>query len=194
MSPKDKLLKFIDRNQLVTTKEAIALGMNKMALSRLVEKSELYSTERGIYTSSLDWLTDPLKKYLPACSLYPASVISGISALSYYELTDEEERKTWISIPQNQVVKNPRYQVNRLQGLCYSLGIVTHKFGQRVVRIYDIEKSVIDAFKYQQEEVAYKALKNYLKSNHKNLKKLSDYAEKLKRPVSDKIRFYLADE
>lgn len=193
-SPKANLLKFIDKNQFITVSEAKTQGISPMMLSRMVARGELFTTERGVYTTSLDWLTDPLKKYLPACALYPKAVISGISALSYHDLTDEEERKIWINIPIDQVVKNPHYQAIRVRGLSYSLGIKTFTFGKRKVRIYDAEKAVVDAFKYQPEEVAYKALKGYLKRKDKNIRKLCEDAEKLKKPLEDKVRFFLAEE
>lgn len=191
---KDKILKIIDKNLFITTVEARRLGIGAMTLSRMLAKEELFSTERGVYTTTLEWLTDPLKKYLTACTLYPEAVISGISALTYYDLTDEEERKVWITIPVNQVVRNSKYRAVRSQGHCYSLGIQTFKFGKRRVKIYNIEKTVVDAFKYQPEEVAYKALKGYLKRKGKNVSKLCQYAATLGKPLEDKVRFFLAEE
>lgn len=194
MDEKTKVLKFIDKNLFITMAEAKQEGISPMVLSRMVAAEKLYSTERGVYTSSLEWLTDPLKKYLPACTLYTDAIISGISALTHYEITDAEERNIWITIPTSRVVKNPKYRTVRSQGLNYSLGVQTFKFGKRSLRIYDIEKTVIDSYKYQEEEVAYKALKGYLKRKNKNLAKLYDYAEKLGKPLEDQVRFFLADE
>lgn len=191
---KDNILKLIEKNLFITTAEARKHGISPMVLSRMVAKEELFSTERGVYATTLDWLTDPLKKYLSTCALYPEAVISGISALTYYDLTDEEERKVWITIPINQVVRNAKCRALRSQGNCYSLGIQTFKFGKRRVRIYDIEKTVVDAFKYQPEEVAYKALKSYLKRKAKDVNKLCRYAEALGKPLEDKVRFFLAEE
>lgn len=164
-----------------------------MMLSRMVAKGELFAPERGVYTASLEWLTAPLNKYLPACAMYPDAVISGVSALTYYDLTDEEERKIWITVPANQVVKNRHYRAIRSQGIWYSLGINTFSFGKRVVRIYDSEKTVIDAFKYQTEETAYKALKSYLRRKDNDTGKLGDYMRQLKKPLEDKIRFFMTE-
>ena len=194
MGEKNKILKHIEKNIFITAAEARKHGIGPMVLSRMVAKEELFSTERGVYATTLDWLTDPLKKYLAACTLYPEAVISGISALTYYDLTDEEERKIWITIPISQVVRNPKYRALRSQGNCYSLGIQTFKFGKRRVRIYNIEKTVVNALKYQPEEVGYKALKGYLKRKDKDVKKLCRYAEVLGKPLEDKVRFFLAEE
>lgn len=194
MDEKTKILKFIDKNIFITRAEAEKAGISPMTLSRMVAAETLYSTERGVYTNNLEWLADPFKRYLPACTLYTDAIISGISALTHYELTDAEERNVWITIPIHRVVKNPKYRAVRSQGLWYSLGVQKFKFGKRSLRIYDIEKTVIDAYKYQPEEVAYKALKNYLKRKDRNLSKFYDYAEKLGKSLEDQVRFFLADE
>ena len=53
----------------------------------------------GLHAKQVDWLTDPLKKYIVPCTLYPDAVICGVSALTYHDLTDEEERQVWIALP-----------------------------------------------------------------------------------------------
>jgi Predicted transcriptional regulator len=190
----DSLMRFLKENDFITLNEARRLGINPMTLSRLVANEDIFRTDRGVYTHDLAWLTDPLKKYLPACTQIPEAVICGVSALSYYDLTDEEERKTWIAIPVQKKLKDPRYRVIRTRGLGYSLGIEIHKFGKRSVRIYDREKAVVDAFKYLTEETALKALKGYLKLKTKDIHKLSDYGRKLRKPLDDLVRALMAEE
>ena len=62
------------------------------------------------------------------------------------------------------------------------------------MRIYDIEKSVVDAFKYHTEEVALKALKRYLKMKNRNIQKLCDYARRLRKPLDEMVTALQADE
>ncbi len=194
MRTKDKLMKFLDNNIFITVGEAKKIGINAMMLSRLVANEELFRTEHGVYARDLDWLTDPLKKYVAACTLYPKGVICGISALTYHDLTDAEERQIWIALPAPQIIHNPRYRVIRPSGLSYSLGIEKHVFGKRIVRIYDLEKSVVDAFKYCTEEVAFKALKGYLKRKDKNVQKLCDDARRIRKPLDEIVTALLAEE
>ena len=165
-----------------------------MALGRLVAKGELHRVERQVYSTELDWLTDPLKKYMPVCALMPDAVICGISALTYYDLTDAEERKTWIALPQKRRIRNSQFRVVRPSGLSLTLGIKKFYFGKREVRIYDQEKTIVDAFKYLTEEVAFKALKNYLKRKNKNMDKLLDYARSLKKPLDKTVKVILSEE
>ena len=194
MTKMDKLMDFLDKNTFITLKEGRALGINPMMLSRLAAKEEIHRIEHGMYAKELDWLTDPLKKYIVACARYPKAIICGISALAYYDLTDEEERQTWIALPSPQTINNKRYRIIRPSGIAYSLGIQKHTFGKRVVRIYDPEKSVVDALKYLPIDVAHKALRGYLKRRDKDLDKLSRYGRQLRKPLDETIAIFLADQ
>ena len=193
MSKLDKLLNYLDKYSFVTLREGRGLGVSPMTFSRFVAKGELYRIEHGVYTNELDWLTDPLKKYIVACARYPKAVICGISALTYYDLTDEEERQTWIALPSSKTINNNRYRVIRLTGIAYTLGIGKHAFGKRIVRIYDLEKSVVDAFKYLPVDVAHKVLRSYLRMKDRDLDKLTKYAREMRKPLDDIITIFLAD-
>ena len=194
MSASEAISEYLSSNLFITTEEARGLGVNKMALSRLVDDENLFRIGRGVYTDELDWLTDDLKKYIVPCAKYPGAVIAGISALSYHDLTDQEERKTWVAVKKPNMVINPKYKTLRLSGLCYSLGIDKHEFGNRKVLIYDMEKTVVDAFKYFDNEVAFKALKGYLKRKDSNVDKLCDYGKKLRKPLDEYIIAIQAEE
>ena len=194
MTPNDKILKFLEKNDFITLSEAEALGMSKMALSRLVLAGILHKPAKRIYSKKINWLTEPLAQYAPACSLYPDAVICGISALIYYGLTDEFERKIWLAFPREHRVHNRDYRIVSLSGQSYSLGIEKHKIGNRIVKIYDVEKTVVDAFKFLPIDVAHKALRAYLKLKKKNISKLSTYARQLRKPLHETITILLSDE
>lgn len=188
------LIKFLDKHSFATREESAALGVSDMMLSRLVTRGELHRVEAGIYARELAWLTDPLQKYIVACTRYPDAVICGVSALTYYDLTDEEERKTWIALPAPKTIHHPRYRVIRTTGLAYTLGVAKRRFGKRHVRVYDLEKTVVDAFKYLTEEVAFKALKGYFKRKDRNVTRLCDYARRLRKPLDKAVTLLLSDE
>lgn len=190
--PNEKTLrKFIKEHEFITLSEAKELGFNPMALSRYVRKEVLIRPHRGIYTDHLEWLTHPLKKYLPICALEPEAVIAGISALTYYDLTDEEESVVWISLPHKKKKNRANTKVIRPSGVSYSLGLQRIPIKNREVRIYDCEKTVVDAFKYLSEEVALKALKTYLKRKDKDIPKLLKYGNKLRKPLDKTLKAML---
>jgi predicted transcriptional regulator of viral defense system len=195
MSVPPALLSHLKKNTFVTPEEAILMGFNKMMLTRLVKQGHLYRVERQVYTMGLEWLTHPAKKYLAVCALYPDAVISGLSALTYHDLTDQEERKTWVMIPQKKRLFNRRLCIIRPTGTGMNLGVLKIRFGDsREIRVFDKEKAIVDAFKHLSEEVALKALRIYLKSKDKNIEKLLDYGRRLKKPLGETVKVLLSEE
>jgi hypothetical protein len=193
-SPRDRLLQYLGRNDFATLKEAQAFGVSKMTLSHMVRAGVLHRPAKRIYTTKTDWLADPLGRYAPACTLYPDAVICGVSALAYYDLTDEEEKKTWLAFPQHHRIVNQEYRLIYPSGPSYTLGVVRHTIGNREVRIYGPEKSVVDAFKYLPIDVAHKAVRAYLKRKDKDLDKLSKFAKQMRKPLDDILTVLLSDE
>ncbi len=194
ISLQQRLFNALKRVDFVTLDEATALGVNKMMLSRLVKSGELLRPARSIYATNLDWLSDPLRRYAPACTLYPGAVICGVSALLFYDLSDEYERSPWLAFPYGECIKSSDYHVTCFRAEAYAAGIESHRVGKRHVRIYDREKSVIDAFKLLPVDVAHKALRGYLKQPHRDLKKLTAYGRQLRKPIDDIVALLLSDE
>ena len=80
-------------------------------------------------------------------------VICLISALSYYDLTDEIPREHWIAIPNSQKVKKmPNVRFVRMRNV--TLGETIIKVGQYRVKIFDRERCIIDVFRYLSKEIA----------------------------------------
>ncbi|MCK5883839.1 MAG: hypothetical protein KAG61_09135, partial [Bacteriovoracaceae bacterium] len=62
--------------------------------------------------------------------------------------------------------------------------------GSETVKIFDIERTILDSFRYLGVEIGVKALKAALKKNGKDkleLKKLQDYAKKLRVKIAPYI-------
>ena len=112
----------------------------------------------------------------------PHGVVCLISALCYYEMTDQIMREYWIAVPNaDRSPKRPYTRIVRMRNT--SLGQITVKIGKSQMKIFDRERTVVDAFRYLSQEIAIKALQAYLKpsSKHKpDLAKLSEYAKSLK--------------
>lgn len=194
MEPKEKLLKLLNRTDFATLDEAADIGVTKITLSRMVAAGTLYRPAKRIYTATTDWLTDSLRKYAPACTLYPDAVVCGVSALLHYELTDEQEHKIWLAFPRKHRIINQEYRVVYLREPSYSLGLLQHRVGKHVVRIYVREKTIVDAFKMLPIDVAHKALRGYLRLKDRDLTKLSRYAKQMHKPLDDIVATLLSDE
>lgn len=109
-------------------------------------------------------------------------VICLISALSYYDLTDEIMREFWIAIPHATTSPSrENTRIIRMRNIFF--GQTTVKIGSRRIKIFDRERTIVDVFRYLDKETALKSLQAYLKVGEKrkpDIDKLLTYAKKLK--------------
>lgn len=119
----------------------------------------------------------------------PHGVVTGISALALYELTEEIPRQHWIAVPNN-TSAGDRTNVKIVRLRNHELGITKINIGDAEVPIYDLERTLVDAFRLLSIEVAIKALKEAFKSGRKqkpNLKRLADYSKTLRVKIAPYI-------
>lgn len=176
---------------LFTAEEAREKGIPSRMLTYFCKKEWIERIGRGIYrvadvTSGIDLHLEDL--VLTASSI-PHGVICLISALYYYDLTDQIMREYWIAIPnKDKSPKRPHTRIIRMRNM--TLGIKTIRIGKCTVKIFDRERSVVDAFRYLSHEVAIKALQSYLKPSmdqKPDLVKLSKYAKTLRTNITPYI-------
>ncbi|MEZ5315629.1 MAG: hypothetical protein R3E91_05430 [Chlamydiales bacterium] len=87
----------------------------------------------------------------------PRGVICLISALCYYDLTDPIMREFWIAVPD--ASKSPQRPKTRIIRMCnIELGQTEIQIGDYSLKIFDRERTVVDAFRYLSQEIAIKAL------------------------------------
>ncbi|MBN1216416.1 MAG: type IV toxin-antitoxin system AbiEi family antitoxin domain-containing protein [Candidatus Lokiarchaeota archaeon] len=179
-----KLKNLLKKTQF-TVKEAEKEGVSRQVLSILCKKGHLERIARGIYRSVNFEFSDEyniiFEELFKNALAIKNGIICLISALSYYDLTDEIPREHWIAIPNSQKVKKmPNVRFVRMRNI--TLGVITIKVGQYKVKIFDRERCIIDAFRYLSKEIAIKAIKAYFESKEieKSISKLSKYAEQLR--------------
>ncbi len=186
MSPKSKyypLLRQLLKKPAFTTAEAMALGIPRHGLAYFEKLGLIERLAKGIYR-------DPsyegeagitLEDLALAAFTTPNAVISLISALDFYSLTDQIPREHWLAIPHSQKVPvRNRLRAVRMRNT--TLGRTTIQFGEYELAIFDRERCIVDSFRYLSPEIAIKALQAYLQAkDHKpDLRKLQEYAKKLR--------------
>ena len=116
--------------------------------------------------------------------VFPNGVITGISALDIYDLTDEIPREHWVAVPHGTAL-SPRPIVRLIHTRNHDIGLSSIKLGDVVVPIYEPERVLIDAFKLTDRETAIKALQEAFKAGKKqmNINKLVDYSKKLRTNI-----------
>ena len=160
------------------------MGIPSRMLAYFCQKGVIERVGRGVYrvieaSSGVDL---DFEELVLTVSSIPRGVVCLISALCYYKLTDQIMREYWIAIPNSdKSPKRPHTRIVRMRNM--TLGLTVVKMGKYKVKIFDRERTIIDAFRYLSDEVAIKALQAYLKfssGSKADLPKLSKYAKALR--------------
>ena len=166
-----------------TASDAVQHGIPRHALAYFVKKGMLERIYTGAYRSpsyvpKVDFEWENLAQ---AAASIPEGVICLISALCYYHLTDQIMREAWIAVPNAFCApKRPHTRIVRMRNT--ELGRSEIQLGEFKVRIFDQERTIVDAFRYLSKEIAIKAIQRYMREEgHKaQLKKLAEYAHALR--------------
>jgi predicted transcriptional regulator of viral defense system len=181
------------KKPLFTTKDAQSQNIPRHALAYYVKAGVLERLYPGAYRSvDYDQQVDfPWEHVAWAAVSIPEGVICLISALCIYDLTDQIMREAWIAIP-NRIYapKRPGTRIIRMRNV--ALGKAEIMLGEYQVKIFDRERTVVDAFRYLSHEIAIKALQRYLRSKDykPDLKKLQEYAKILRVKLTSYILAY----
>lgn len=182
----------LEKKPFFTTKEAIKQGISARMLTYYVKKGKIERITKGVYCSNNYEPKDQNLKWEDlaiAASNIKGGVICLISALVYYELTDEMMKEFWIAVKNdNSKARFPMCRIVRMRNM--NLGIKTIEMAGIKVKVFDIERTLVDAFRLLDFETAMKAMKQYLKGTNgkPNINKLNKYITELRAP---KVREYL---
>lgn len=146
--------------------EALEAGMSRYMLYNLHDKGFIERIARGVYRlADLPSVNDP---DLAAVSMrYPKAVLCLISALSIHEITTEIPRQIFIALPRDTrtpTLNHPPLSIHRFSGAAYSEGIEDRDMDGVGIRVYSVEKTLADCFKYRNKigmDVVLEALKFY---------------------------------
>ena len=180
--PVQKLLK----RTLVSSKDFRGNGHPPGLLRYYEKKGILKRVGRGLYLNiqnppHIDFKWEDL---VFAVLSIPNGVITGISALDIYDLTDEIPREHWIAVPHGASISS-RPIVRIIHTRNHDTGLSSIKMGDVVVPIYEPERVLIDAFRLTDKETAIKALQKAFKAGKRqmNINKLVDYSKKLRTNI-----------
>lgn len=175
---------FFVKKAVFTAAEARKAGIPSRMLSHFCKKGIIERISRGVYTGTqadlkIEFQWEDLA--LIAMSI-PKGVICLVSALCYYDITDLIMREFWIAVPHaSKSPQRPKTRIVRMRNI--ELGQTEIQIGDHSLKIFDRERTVVDAFRYLSQEVAIKALQAYLnlgKDYKPDLNKLVAYAKKLR--------------
>lgn len=127
--------------------------------------------------------------------LVPRGVLCLYSAFHYYGLSTQVPAATCVAIEAKRKVRLPDYPVIDLyywKKENLEFGIVQKEISGYTLLITDLERTVCDAVKYRNKighDVCGEVIDSYLKSEHRNISLLHEYARRLR--VHKTLTFYL---
>ena len=160
--------------------EALAVGLTKSALKKLLVSGAVERTGHGIYQvtdQDDDWLR---------CG-HPASICL-LSALEHYHVTGQIPKQTWVLVPESKRVVANDLRLVRSRNPQWDIGI-------RKLKHYwmtTLERTLIDGLLYKRligSQVALEAIKQAVSQKKVKLGKLYDMAKQMN--VEHRVRPYI---
>ena len=181
---KNKKFNFNKINGYITTKKLLSLGLYNKDIKFLCNNNELIKIKKGLYRKFNFSLKE--QSLVDISQAIPKGVICLLSALSYYNLTTFIPKKINISLPRG-IIKPKQfyqeYQVFYMKENIYNKNIEVIKDGKYSFKIYDIERTICDCFKYRNKigtDILKESFNEYIKLKKRNIPKLLKTAKELK--------------
>jgi predicted transcriptional regulator of viral defense system len=177
-NPKDI---FRSRGGQLRMRDALEAGISRYTLYSLRDKGEIEQVSRGVYRLvELPALSNPdLVTIALRC---PKAVVCLISALHFHEITTQIPHRVSIAIPRKSrppSIDQPPITVYRFSQQSYEAGIEEHRIDGIQVKIYSVEKTLADCFKFREKigmDVTLEALKRYRERKDTKIDLLLEYA------------------
>ncbi len=162
--------------------EAIKRGISRYMLYKLKDKGIIKQISRGVYRlKDLPPISNP---DLVTVSLrFPNSVICLISALAFHGITTQIPHSISVAIPRGSrppSLDYPPVQPHQFSENAYSTGIETLWIDGVPVKIYNMEKTLADCFKFRNKigmDIVLEAFKLYRERKKTDLTKLIKYGK-----------------
>lgn len=196
-SEKEKQIEIFRRHGgTLRAAEAIGYGIHPRDLYRLRDAGKILQLSRGVYR--LAEIETAENSDLAAVSArVPDGVICLISALSFHEITSEIPHEVFLAIRRRKEsprIDFPPTRIFHFSEETISAGVETHAIGGVAVKVFSMEKTVADCFKFRNRiglDVALEGLKMCLAAKGSR-SKILEYArvcrvEKVIRPYLEAI-------
>lgn len=195
----DKAKRLFQRHGgILRTNEALRLGIHPRTLYAMRDVGVLEQLSRGLYRlAELPPLGDP---DLVAVALkVPLGVVCLVSALAYHDLTTQIPHEVYLALLRGAEpprLAHPPVRIFWFTGAAFTEGVEIHKVDDVRVRVYSVEKTLADCFKYRNKiglDTAIEALRRYRTRRSVRFDKLMHYAricrvENIMRPYLEAMQ------
>lgn len=170
-------------------REALDQGLTKYTLQQQIRNGSLIRLTRGVYQMSSEENPGIESQYQAAtlqCG-WPSSVCL-LSALEYYQVTDQISNKIWMLVPNEKRVRSKNLKLIRSRNPQWSIGIRKSK----AYWITTLERTLIECLLYKSligSQLALEAIKKAVYQKKVKLGGLYDIAKKME--VVHRVRSYI---
>jgi len=147
-----------------------------------VDSGEIIRLRKGVYATHEALLSS----VVDIDSIVPDGILCLYSAWAYHQLTTQIPDAFYVAVRSKRRIVlpiDPAIQLVYVSDSILRLGVTTIDNDGIANQIYDLERSVCDAVKYRNKiglDVMSEILNNYLSRENRNIKKLLEYAGKLR--------------
>jgi predicted transcriptional regulator of viral defense system len=176
------------REKPFTLSQAIAAGVSRYVLSKLISEGSVEQLSRGIYRVTASDLSEEEQYCAATLRVGTPSAICLVSALSHYGLTDTIPRKTWIMVEHTKRTTYPELKLLRARTPEWNIGIER----QNGYSITSLERTIVDCLIYRTKigaQIGIEALRQAVNSKKTTLGRVLDMAVRL--GVDHRIRSYV---
>ncbi|MGE3319583.1 MAG: type IV toxin-antitoxin system AbiEi family antitoxin domain-containing protein [Candidatus Berkiella sp.] len=167
---------------IIRTSEAIKQGIHCRTLYALRDSGLITQISRGVYRlAALEPISNP--DLVTIATRAPQAVVCLISALAFHNITTQIPHIVSIAISRDATpprIEVPPISVHRFSGEAFKAGIEEHMIDGVPVKIYSVEKTLADCFKYRNKiglDVCIEALKLYKARKKINVHEIIKYAK-----------------
>jgi predicted transcriptional regulator of viral defense system len=189
---------FQDHHGILRTHQAIQLGISPRTLYKMRDAGMILRESRGLYRLA-DAELGPNTDLIQVALRIPKGVICLISALSFHNLTTQIPHQVYVALPSDAEkprLEYPPVRIFWLSQKAYSAGIENHELDGIPVKIFGVEKTIADCFKFRNKigsDVVLEALRNYRRREGFNVETLLHYAriDRIERVIKPYIEAIL---
>ena len=136
----------LQKQRLFTLSEARREGFSEHQLRKLLLEKTIERLGRGVYRLSSGDISEEENFRLASIWLGKPSAVCLLSALSYYNLTDEIPKQTWVMVTRSKISRHKELKLIRVRSPKWGIGIEK----QKDFWITSITRTIVDAFAHPQ--------------------------------------------
>ncbi len=178
----EEALKLAGKLGVLRARDAVARGIPRAVLSRLVASGQLARLGRGTYSLAEADVTQH-HSLAEAAARVPSGVVCLLSALRFHDIGTQAPFEVWLAIDKKAWrprIDSPPTRIVRFSGAALTAGVEEHQIEKVSVRVYSAAKTVADCFRYRNKlglDVAVEALREFLRAHPRKRAELWAFAK-----------------